>query len=85
MAQAHSSSISKIILHDTIAMAQDGCSFGWAAQVFRCFAEHGKSSPLMAGAPVEVQLDEQSKAMHISLPVFFVVQIRSAQSTGKFP
>ena len=42
----------------TPAMAQDGCSYGWAAQVFKCFAEHGKSSPLVAGAPsapVEVQ------------------------------
>ena len=26
--------------------------------VFKCFAEHGKSSPLVAGAPVEVQPDE---------------------------
>ena len=47
-----------VVLHDAIAMAQDGCSYGWAAQVFECFAEHGKSSPLVAGAPVEVQPDE---------------------------
>ena len=56
MAQADSASISNIVLIGAIALAQDGCSFGWAAQVFcsyRCFAEHGKSSPLMAGAPVE--------------------------------
>ena len=33
-------------------------AFDWAAQFFRCFAEHGKSSPLMAGAPVKVQPDE---------------------------
>ena len=32
-------------------------SFGWAAQVVRCFAEHGKSSPWMADDPVEEQLD----------------------------
>ena len=25
---------------------------------FKCFAEHGKSTPLMAGAPIEVQPDE---------------------------
>ena len=24
----------------------------------KCFAEHGKSTPLMAGAPIEVQPDE---------------------------
>ena len=46
------------IRHDAIAIAHNGCSYGWAAQVFKCFAEHGKSSPLVAGAPVEVQPDE---------------------------
>ena len=45
MAQADSASISNIILHYAIAMAQNGCSFGWVAQVFRCFAEHSKASP----------------------------------------
>ena len=30
--------------------------------VFKCFAEHGKFSPLVAGAPVEVQPDE----LHLS-------------------
>ena len=53
--QADSGSIINIVLHDAIAIAQDGCSYGWAAQVFRCFAEHGRSSPLVAGAPIEVQ------------------------------
>lgn len=58
MAQADSESIINIVLHDAIAIAHNGCSYGWAAQVFKCFAEHGKSSPLVAGAPVEVQPDE---------------------------
>ena len=35
----------------------DGCSFGWTAQVFRCFAEHGPLI-MMAGAPVWVHPDE---------------------------
>ena len=48
---------SNIVLHDAIAIAHNGGSYGWAAQVFKCFAEHGKSSPLVAGAPVEVQPD----------------------------
>ena len=43
---------------DDIAFAQNGCSFSWAARVFRCFAEHGKHSLLMLGAPAEVQTDE---------------------------
>ena len=58
MAQADSESIINIGLHDAIAIAHNGCSYGWAAQVFKYFAEHGKSSPLVAGAPVEVQPDE---------------------------
>ena len=61
MAQADSESVINIVLHDTIAIiaiAHNGCSYGWAAQVLKCFAEHGKSSPLVAGAPVEVQPDE---------------------------
>ena len=57
MAQADPRSIINIVLHDAIAIAQNECSYGWAAQVFRCFAEHGKSSPLVAGARVEVQPD----------------------------
>ena len=47
-----------IVLHDAIAPAQHGCSFGWAAQVSQCLAEHGKSSPLMAGSLVEIQPEE---------------------------
>ena len=31
-------------------IAQNGCSCSWAAQAFWCFAEHGKSSLLVAGA-----------------------------------
>ena len=58
MAQAASGSIINIVIHDAIAIAYNGCSYGWAAQVFKCFAEHGKSSPLVADAPVEVQPDE---------------------------
>ena len=58
MSQADSESIINIVLHNAIAVAHNGCSYGWAAQVFKCFAEHGKSSPLLAGAPVEVQPDE---------------------------
>ena len=58
MAQADSASISisNIVLVDAIALAQNasGC-FGSAAQLFQCFMEHGKSSPLISGAPIEVK------------------------------
>ena len=50
--------IISIVLHDAIAVAQSGCVYGWAAQVFKCFAEHGKYSPLVAGAPVKMRPDE---------------------------
>ena len=58
---ADSATISNTVLldaYDAIAMAQDGCSFGWAAQGFRCFAEHGKTNPVLASAPGELHPDE---------------------------
>ena len=58
MAQADLGSIISVVLHDVIAIAQSGCVYGWAAQVFKCFPEHGKYSPVAAGAPVEVQPHE---------------------------
>ena len=42
MAQADSESIINIVLHDAIAIAHNGCSYDWAARVFKCFAEQGK-------------------------------------------
>ena len=71
MAQADSGSIINIVLHDAIAITQNGCSYGWAAQVFRCFAEHGKSSPLVAGAPVEVQPDELQMSFQVQRQAAF--------------
>ena len=71
MAQADSGSIINIVLHDAIAIAHNGCSYGWAAQVFKCFAEHGKSSPLVAGAPVEVQPDELQRSFQMQQQAAF--------------
>ena len=71
MAQADSGSSINIVLHDAIAIAQRGCSYGWAAQVFECFAEHGKYSPLVAGAPVEVQPDELQLAFQMQQQAAF--------------
>ena len=50
-----SASICSIVLQDAIALAQAGCKFGWAAQVFGCFERHGKAykaGPLVKGAPI---------------------------------
>ena len=58
MAQADLGSNISVVLQDAIAIAQSGYVYGWAAQVFKCFAEHGRYSPLVAGAPVEVQPSE---------------------------
>ena len=71
MTQADSTSIIKVVLHDAIAMAQDGCSYGWAAQVFKCFADHGKYSLLVAGAPVGVQPDELQLAFQMQRQAAF--------------
>ena len=65
MAQADLGAIISVVLHDAIAIAQSGCVYGWAAQVFKCFAEHGKYSPLVAGAPVEVQPIELQLAIQM--------------------
>ena len=65
LAQAETESIINIVLHDAIAIAQSGFIYGWAAQVFKCFAEHGKYSPLVADAPVEVQPDELQLAFQM--------------------
>ena len=71
MAQADSESMINIVLHDAIAIAHNGCSYGWAAQVFKCFAEHGKSSPLVAGTPVEVQPDELQLSLQMQRQAAF--------------
>ena len=65
MAQADLGSIISVVLHDAIAIAQSRCVYGWAAQVFKCFAEHGRYSPLVAGAPVEVQPSELQLAFQM--------------------
>ena len=61
MVQADLGSIISDVLHDAIAIAQSGYVYGWAAQVFKCFAEHGRYSPLVAGAPGKLQLAFQMR------------------------
>ena len=84
MPQADSGSIINIVLHDAIAIAHNGCSYGWAAQVFKCFAEHGKSSPLVAGAPVEVQPDELQLAFQMQQQASFERERERENFTSPF-
>ena len=67
-------------LHDAIALAQDGRRFGWAARIVRCTAEHGRSSPLVAGAPVEVQPDELLMAFQMQQQAVFDAVVLDPQS-----
>ena len=60
-----------IVLHDAIAHVQYGCSSGWAAQDFGCFAEHGKSNPLMAIAPVKLQTEKLLLALLMQQQAIF--------------
>ena len=82
MAQADSASIINIVLHDAVAITHNGCSYGWAAQVFKCFAEHGKSSPLVAAAPVEVQPDELQLSFQMQQQAAFDAVPRSCPGPG---
>ena len=71
MAQADSGSIINIALHDAITIAYNRCGYGWAAQVCKCFAEHGKSIPLVACAPVEVRPDELQLSFQVQQQAAF--------------
>ena len=62
MLRADSGPIWDLVFFSLIALAQDGCSFGWAAQVCMRCSDHGKSPPVVAGAPVEVQSDSLPEA-----------------------
>lgn len=54
--------ISSVSMHYTVALA-----FSWAAQISRGFAEHGKSSPLVASVPIEVRPGELLQAFQVHL------------------
>ena len=71
MLQADPDSICSLMFHDSVALAQDGCNFGWTAQVCKCFSDHGKSQPVVAGAPVEVQPDSLPEAFEQRRQVAF--------------
>ena len=66
-------------------LAHSGCSSGWAAQVFRLFAEHGKSSPLVAASFVEDRPDELLLAFQTQQQVTYeaeTLKFRSCPGSG---
>ena len=46
-----------MIFHDTIQLALAGCKFNWAAQIFQCFSALGEPLPLVAHAPIAIDID----------------------------
>ncbi len=42
-----------IILWNAVVAAQAGCKAGWAAQVLKCFAQHGKAHPFVRSSLVQ--------------------------------
>ncbi len=46
-----------MIFHDAIQLALAGCKFSWAAQVFKCFSALGEPLPLVADAPIAIDIN----------------------------
>ena len=55
-AEADTGSLHSIIFHDAIQLALAGCKFSWAAQVFQCFSALGEPLPLVADAPIAIDI-----------------------------
>ena len=53
---ADTGSLHSIIFHDAIQLALAGCKFSWAAQVFKCFSNLGEPLPLIADAPITIDI-----------------------------
>ena len=49
--------IHSMIFHDAIQLALAGCKFGWAAQTLQCFSALGEPLPLVADAPIAIDID----------------------------
>ena len=46
-----------MIFQDAIHLALAGCKFSWAAQVLQCFSALGEPLPLVADAPIAIDID----------------------------
>ena len=56
LVEADTGSLHSIIFHDAIQLALAGCKFSWAAQVFQCFSALGEPLPLVADAPIAIDI-----------------------------
>ena len=50
-------SLHSIIFHDAIQLALAGCKFSWAAQVLQCFSALDEPLPLVADAPIAIDIN----------------------------
>ena len=55
--EADTGSLHSMIFHDAIQLALAGCKFSWAAQVFQCFSALGEPLPLVADAPIAIDIN----------------------------
>ena len=57
LVEADAGSLHSMIFHDAIRLALAGCKFSWAAQVFKCFSTLGEPLPLIADAPITIDIN----------------------------
>ena len=57
LVEADTGFLHSIIFHDAIQLALAGCRFSWAAQVLQCFSALGEPLPLVADAPIAIDID----------------------------
>ena len=57
LGEADRGSLHSIIFHDAVQLALARCKFSWAAQVLQCFSALGEPLPLVADAPIAIDID----------------------------
>ena len=57
LVEADTGALHSIIFQDAIQLALAGCKFSWAAQVLQCFSALGESLPLVAEAPIAIEIN----------------------------
>ena len=57
LVEADTGSLHSIIFHDAIQLALARCKFSWAAQVLQCFSAVDEPLPLVADAPIAIDID----------------------------
>ena len=57
LVEADTGSLHSMIFHDAIQLALAGCKFSWAAQVLQCFSALDEPLPLVADAPIAIDIN----------------------------